>query len=156
MSTTIHLPYGHSVVEVVLPDRKKPYHILTGRSQTALRNPSRNIAEALKNPIGCPGLIKRLGKDDKVVVITTDNTRHCPDELIVPVILNELEDFIPKKNITIIIALGLHPPLSREDLIKKLGEQVVENYEVVNHDAEKTVHLGITTRDSCRSQPQDS
>jgi nickel-dependent lactate racemase len=146
MNTTIQFPYGNSRIEVVFPERKKGYRVLTGRSASALKDPAKVIREALKNPLGCPGLKDLIGKNDKIVIITTDNTRHCPDEIIVPVILAELADIVPPQNIAIMIALGLHPPLSHEELIRKLGKKVVDNYEVINHNPEQTVNLGTTTR----------
>ena len=87
-----------------------------------------------------------VNKDDKVVVLVTDNTRPCPDDRLLPPILAELEAKIPRENITIIVALGLHPPLNRQELIKKLGEDIVANYNVINHDVNRTVNIGTTSR----------
>jgi nickel-dependent lactate racemase len=49
-------------------------------------------------------------------------------------------------NITIIFALGLHPPLNRAAMVKKLGRYIVENYRVLNHDVNDCVNIGTTTR----------
>jgi lactate racemase len=146
MNTIVRLPYGNSTIELVLPDRKRGYHILKCQSITALKNPERAIRDALRQPIRCRGLQDRIGKEDKVVIITTDNTRHCPDHIIVPAILAELGSIVPPKNITIIIGLGLHAPLDRSELVKKLGQTVVDNYKVINHDPQQTVNLGVTSR----------
>jgi lactate racemase len=144
--TTLQLPYGDSFVEFILPERPKGYHVLSDKPGPALENPEKAILEALNIPIGSPALLDCLDKNDRVVIIVTDNTRHCPDDIILPPVLRELTNKLPAENITIIIALGLHSPLSRQEMIKKLGKEVVENYEVVNHDPEQTISLGITTR----------
>jgi len=146
VNATVQLPYGHDIINVVLPDRRNGYHILTGRSVPALETPEKAIRKALTKPIGCPGLKNLIKKGDRVILITTDNTRHCPDHIIVPVILDELAEIIPPQNITILVALGLHQPLSQAELVQKLGKSVVDNYEVVNHDPGQTVNLGVTTR----------
>jgi nickel-dependent lactate racemase len=57
-----------------------------------------------------------------------------------------LEEKLPRENITIIVALGLHPPLDKQELIKKLGRDIVENYNVLNHDVNQTVNIGTTSR----------
>ena len=44
------------------------------------------------------------------------------------------------------IALGLHPPLDRPEMITKLGKEIVENYRVLNHDVNQTVNIGTTSR----------
>ncbi|MFC2017508.1 nickel-dependent lactate racemase, partial [Chloroflexota bacterium] len=80
------------------------------------------------------------------VVIVTDNTRPCPDDRLLPPILAELEEKLPRGNITIIVGLGLHPPLDKQALVEKLGRDIVENYNVMNHDVNQIVNIGTTSR----------
>jgi nickel-dependent lactate racemase len=120
-------------------------HVLNSKHVPSLSNEARSIRSALENPIASPSLRNCVGKNDKIVIITTDNTRPCPDNSILAVILNELDKIVPKHNITILIGLGLHDPLSKEELAEKLGERVVANYNVKNHDPAQTVHLGVTS-----------
>jgi nickel-dependent lactate racemase len=119
--------------------------VLTAKHFPGIEDEEEAMRDALANPIGCPSLKECLRENDKVVVITTDNTRHCPDDKIVPVILRELEKVVPRRNISVVVALGLHPPLKREELIRKLGREIVENYAVINHNPEQTVRLGSTS-----------
>ncbi len=145
MSKSIKLPYGEGHILARLPDRNHAY-VLEAKHLPGLKNEPASIGKALRNPIGCSGLRSCVRKSDKVVIITTDNTRHCPDNRILPVILAELESVIPRQNICIIVALGLHPPLNKEELARKLGSEVVRNYTVKNHNPHRTVRLGMTTR----------
>jgi lactate racemase len=144
MTMPIKLPYGESHITVNLPVGNTKY-VLEPANLPGNKNESKSILEALRNPIGCPDLKSCIGAKDKVVVITTDNTRHCPDDRILPVLLKELEERVPRENIAIIVALGLHAPLDKAQLIKKLGKKIVENYTVLNHDPEKTKRLGTTS-----------
>ena len=144
-STEITLPYGDSFLKARIPSKNLAF-ILTTKDIKGLANESEAITSSLRNPIGCPPLLDNIQKGDKVVIMVTDNTRPCPDDRLLPPILAELEEKIPGENITIIIALGLHPPLDRQELIKKLGKDIVENYNVINHDVNQTVNIGKTSR----------
>jgi lactate racemase len=144
MPKSIKLPYGESHITVKLPDSKNIY-VLEAKHVPGAKDEAGLIKEALRNPIGCSGLRNCIRKSDKVVIIATDNTRHCPDSRILPVILEELETVIPRQNISIIVALGLHSALTEEELTGKLGAKVVRNYNVKNHDPNRTTRLGITS-----------
>ena len=144
-NTEIMLPYGDSFLKARIPSKNLAF-ILTTKDVKELANEGEAITDSLRNPIGCSPLLDNIQKDDKVIIIVTDNTRPCPDDRLLPPILAELEEKIPRENITIIVALGLHPPLNRQELIKKLGKDIVENYNVVNHDVNQTVNIGKTSR----------
>jgi nickel-dependent lactate racemase len=148
MTRSVKLPYGEGFISVNLPAPNKIY-ILESKHLPGLNDEPSAIRNSLRNPIGSPALRDCVRKTGKVAIITTDNTRHCPDNRILPVILDELETVIPHENITIIVALGLHAPLNKEELALKLGSDIVSNYVVKNHDPGRTVRLGVT----CRGTP---
>jgi lactate racemase len=142
--TAVQLPYAESFLTVRLPVRNIGA-ILAARDVPGLADERQSIVQALRQPVDSPALSQCVQAGSKVVIITTDNTRACPDDKLLPVLLEELEARLPASNITILVALGLHAPLSQEELIKKLGRRVVENYRVVNHDPQQTVCLGTTS-----------
>ena len=144
MNRTINLPYGDSHITINLPGENQ-VHVLTGKQMPGLKDEPLAMREALRNPLGCASLTECVHKNDKVVIITTDNTRHCPDNRILPVIVEELEQKVDRKNITIVVALGLHAPLNQEELAHKLGSHIVQNYRVLNHNPDNTVFLGTTS-----------
>lgn len=143
--TEIELPYENSVLTASIPTKNITY-ILNTHDVKGLKNEAEAITKSLRSPTGCLALCDCVNQNDKVVVIVTDNTRPCPEDRLLPPILAELEQKIPRENITIIVALGLHPPLDKQALIKKLGESIVENYRVINHDVNQTINIGITAR----------
>jgi len=145
MDTKIELPYGSSLLKVRIPTSNITC-ILNTQDIKSLANEKEAITNSLIAPIGCPPLLDCVNKNDRVVVIVTDNTRPCPDDRLLPPILAELEEKVPRENITIIVALGLHPPLDKQELVKKLGRDIVENYNVMNHDVNQTVNIGTTSR----------
>ncbi|MFC1988949.1 nickel-dependent lactate racemase [Chloroflexota bacterium] len=145
MDREIYLPYGDSLLKIRIPEDNVAC-VLERHRQKGIENEAEAITESLREPIGSPPLIDCLSTDDKVVVIVTDNTRACPEDRLLPAILAELERKISRDNITVIIALGLHHPLDKAALIKKVGKGIVEKYRVINHDANDTVSIGITPR----------
>ena len=145
MDTIIELPYGSSRLKARIPAGNLA-GIIEVPDVRGLPDEREAITGSLRAPIESPALLDCIKKDDKVVVLVTDNTRPCPDDRLLPPILDELEARIPRENITIIVALGLHPPLDRHELIKKLGEDIVANYNVINHDVNRTVNIGTTSR----------
>jgi nickel-dependent lactate racemase len=145
MNTEFNFPYGDSFLKAHIPEKNISF-VLEKHEFSGIVNEREAITNSLRIPIGCPSLGECIRKNDRVVVIVTDNTRACPDDRLLPPILAELEQKVPRDNITIIIALGLHPPLNREALIKKLGSDIEENYRVLNHDIDDIIYLGITSR----------
>jgi nickel-dependent lactate racemase len=140
-----YLPYGESFLTARVPSDNISF-ILKKREIKGIDNEREAIADSLKSPIGCQPLIEQVQKNNRVVVIVTDNTRACPDDRLLPSILGELEKKVSRDNITIIIALGLHPPLDKEATVKKLGNDIIENYRVINHDVNDTIYIGTTSR----------
>jgi lactate racemase len=138
-------PYGKTFLTASLPSEKITMTLKRSHAK-AVGDEREAIMKAFRSPIGSRPLNEKLHVNDTVTVIVTDNTRACPDNRILPVILAELEQKIAKENITIIISLGLHQPLSRAELIEKLGESIVNQYRVVNHDINQIVKIGTTSR----------
>jgi nickel-dependent lactate racemase len=145
MFKEFQFPYGNSALTAHIPSKNIAF-ILKRKHSRGLADETTALLEAIKHPINAPPLIDCISRNDKVVVIVTDNTRPCPDDRLLPPLLAELERKLPKENITIIVALGLHPPLSKVELNKKLGKDIVSGYRVLNHDTSDTVNIGVTSR----------
>ncbi len=145
MNKEFDFPYGDSFLKAQIPAANIAYSLETCETD-GIENEYEAISGSLRRPIGSLPLMERIEPDNRIVVLVTDNTRACPDDRLLPPILAELEQKVPRENITIIIALGLHPPLDREALVKKLGNKIVESYRVLNHDVNDCVYIGTTTR----------
>ncbi|MCK4262747.1 MAG: nickel-dependent lactate racemase [Dehalococcoidia bacterium] len=145
MNTQFELPYGDSLLTASILATNLSL-VLETRDVGGLENETQGILDSLRSPIEHLPLQDSVHKGDKVAVIVTDNTRACPDDRLVPPILAELEKKVARDNITIIVALGLHPPLDREELARLLGRDITEKYNVVNHDPSATLFLGQTSR----------
>ena len=106
------------------------------------------IARAFANPIGSPRL-EALSKNAKSAAILVDDlSRPTPAYRLLPHIITELSrGGIPVEQIKIICALAAHRPLTRDDLIKKIGIDLVDSMHVLNHNAyENLEFLGHSSR----------
>jgi lactate racemase len=109
---------------------------------------SREILEAIANPIGRPPLREyALGKKE-VVIIFDDMTRVTRVAEIAPHVLNELAAAgIRDSQIRFIAANGCHGAMDRVDFVKKLGEDVLARFPVYNHSPfTNCVYVGTTRR----------
>jgi nickel-dependent lactate racemase len=97
---------------------------------------------ALQQPLSSPRLSGLVSPDARVCIVFTDATRACPDHILVPAILAELEAAGARdENITLLCATGLHRSSSQAEKIAKLGQAVVDRYKVIDHDAAHAVIL---------------
>ena len=94
------------------------------------------ISESISNLIDMPPIREAAQGKKDAVIIFDDMARVTRVAKIVPHVLRELKQAgIPDSNIRFISALGSHGAMNREDLVKKLGADVVASYPVYNHNA---------------------
>lgn len=82
------------------------------------------IIGSLKKPSGSPplpSLLKRK-KPKRITVVMSDVTRVTGSHVFLPLLINIFkEEHIPPKNITYLIAAGIHPPCNREQIESLFG-----------------------------------
>ncbi len=103
------------------------------------------IAQAMKYPVNSAPLYELAKGKDKVVIIASDHTRPVPSKLIIPSMLKQIREGNPKADITILVATGCHRGTTRDELILKFGEDIVEHEKIYIHDCdekEKLVNIG--------------
>jgi nickel-dependent lactate racemase len=104
------------------------------------------ILKALANPIGAPPLKQLAQNKQRVVIVISDITRPCPSDKLLPPVIDVLNSAgIPDKNITIVIALGLHRPMTAEEISNTVSEAIYDRIQVLNHDPSETTWLGTTS-----------
>ena len=93
------------------------------------------VKDALNNPISSLPLCE-LAKDKKhIVIISSDHTRPVPSHITMPVLLEEIRKYNKDVRISILIATGMHRPTTYEELVNKYGKKIVDEEEIVIHDA---------------------
>ncbi|MBD3195009.1 MAG: nickel-dependent lactate racemase [Candidatus Lokiarchaeota archaeon] len=102
------------------------------------------IKNSILNPISKAKLSELAKGKEKIVIVVDDMTRTTPVSRIIPFVMDELEKVgIERNQITILLALGAHKPMSRTDCVLKLGKEIVNNYRIENHHPyENLTNLG--------------
>lgn len=77
----------------------------------------------------------KMPNEMKVLLIIDDHTRITPVKNIIPHLLVYLNDagIIPN-NISILIAGGSHRFMTPQEIVQKLGEGIVKNFKIIQHD----------------------
>jgi nickel-dependent lactate racemase len=129
----VHLPYGCQGLEVELPDHAE---VLLPKRLPGLAQPEEAVRQALRQPIGSPPLAELVRPTDKVAIVFSDITRPTPNHILLPAILAELAARgLPRENVVLVNATGMHRPNTRDELIAMLGQEIVDRYRIVQHDA---------------------
>ncbi len=149
------LPYGKNTVIFEAED-KRLLGVLTSRLHGYVPEKSQTelVREAMASPIGSPRLSELAKGKRNVVIIASDHTRPVPSKVIIPPILEEIRESNPNAKITILIATGCHRGTTREELVRKFGEEIVKDEKIVIHDCdddENMVSLGtLPSGGECR------
>ncbi|AJD32000.1 nickel-dependent lactate racemase [Clostridium sporogenes] len=130
----IKIPYHKRMIEIEIED-KNLEGILESKADKYKRNLSQEeIVEAtLDNPIQCEKLEDLVKGKKNMVIITSDHTRPVPSKVTMPILLRRIREVNPDIDIKILIATGFHRESTKEELINKFGEEIVENENIVMH-----------------------
>jgi len=126
--------FGDSELKLNLPEEwNVSVQVMEGHGKRSVD--TKEIIYALRNPTGTKPLSKLARNKKEVVIIFDDMTRPTKAYEVVPHVINELQKAgIKDDNIRFVCANGSHGVFDREDFVKKLGESIVENYPVFNHN----------------------
>lgn len=130
----ISLPYARTHLTAEIPDSRM-LGVFTSQLPPVEIPEAECVRRALNAPIDSPRL-EELAKGKKTaLVITSDHTRPVPSRIIMPQILERLRRGQPDIAVTILIATGFHRATTREELIGKFGEEIVNREHIVVHDS---------------------
>lgn len=109
---------------------------------------SAQVKAALRNPIGAKSLDRLSRGRREAVIVVDDMTRPTRTYELLPLVLEELRrGGITREHVRIVVGLGAHGACDRMDFAKKLGEKVVQEYPVYNHNPFGShADLGQTSR----------
>jgi nickel-dependent lactate racemase len=128
------LPYHTRRVALDIDDRNL-VGTLTSRvdSYRPAKSPAELLEDAFDHPIGSPPLESLATGKKNVVLISSDHTRPVPSKLITPILLRRIRAAAPDAKITILVATGFHRPSTREELIDKYGQDIVDREHIAMH-----------------------
>jgi Lactate racemase N-terminal domain len=107
---------------------------------------TKQIKERLSNPVDGASLEEMARGKKQAVIVFDDMTRPTPVKDVAPHVLNALHCAgLKREQIRFIWALGSHGTYDMIAARKKLGDEIVENYPVYNHDPfQNTLYAGKT------------
>jgi len=133
---TVRIPwacwYGNGEHPLWFPDE---WEVVVAEMEGAPSIDEKAVEMALDNPIDSPPLQELARGRKNVGIIIDDISRPTPGALLLPPIIRRLEEGgIKREDMSIYLSLGAHRPMTRADMIKKLGEEVVSTIQVLNHN----------------------
>jgi nickel-dependent lactate racemase len=145
ISIPSRLWYENKEWEVTLPERWEVVNLNPPGFDKPGLTPEQ-IRERIYHPIEGPSLNEMAKGKKQAVIVFDDMTRPTPVKEIAPYILESLHRAgMNKDQIRFIWALGSHGVYDMINARKKLGDEIVENYTVFNHDPfQNTVRVGRT------------
>lgn len=131
----LQLAYGRSGLWIELPD-EAPVTVIEPQYVPGLPDERAAIVAALQSPRGASPLHELVRPGDTVAVVFSDLTRPMPNDRVLPPLLDELARAgVRDEQIVLVNALGTHRAQAEVELRHMLGQEVVDRYRIVQHDA---------------------
>jgi nickel-dependent lactate racemase len=130
------LLYGEKTTDLDVPDS---VDFLEMKPFAPVPDPVGAVRDAIADPIASPPLSEIAQGKKNACVVISDITRPVPNKIILPPLLETLEESgIPRERITILIAAGMHRPNLGEELAFMVGRDIMDNYRILNHYCRKS------------------
>jgi len=140
--TRIEVPYGHDKLELeILEERLQGVLQSRAHSYQARADQETLVRKALETPEQSAPLEELARGKNNVVIITSDHTRPVPSKITMPLLLETIRRGNKDAQITILVATGFHRPSTREELVFKFGEKIVQEEKITNHDCRDEASL---------------
>ncbi|HQH36968.1 MAG TPA: nickel-dependent lactate racemase [Anaerolineae bacterium] len=135
------VPYSTTTLEFnLLPGMRG--RLVESKRLPPLENVPAAIEAALAEPVNVPPLRDLARPGDTVCIVFTDSTRACPDPVLIPPLLRELEQAgVDNKDITLLCGIGMHRPSTHAEKVARLGQAVVDHYRVIDNEPQNPAAL---------------
>ena len=150
MTDPVNIPWGKETINLSLPSE---WH-LAGRFEPSTNLPPVDVPDAVKKaingPVMSPSLRASIKTGMRITIVIDDLSRPTPVSQILPIVLEDVTAAgVDLSNITVIPALGVHRPMTDEEVRIRLGDHVNVEVKWESHncdDPEKMKFLGTTSR----------
>ena len=136
--------YGNEPLDIDFPSN---WNISVAAMNDAEEISDEEIHKAVLSPIASPRLSELTRGKGSVCIAVDDLTKPTEAFRVLHFVIDELrEGGMKDDDIYILMSTGTHRPLTREDMVKKLGKEIVERFRVYNHNAyQNNVLIGKTS-----------
>jgi nickel-dependent lactate racemase len=145
LSVPSHRWYENRERELTFPDRWEVDNLTSPGFNKPGLSPD-EIKDKIEHPIRGPRLDELARGKSRAVIVFDDMTRPTPVKAVAPFLVDSLHRAgMNKGQIRFIWALGAHGAYDMINARKKLGEEIVEQYPIYNHDPfQNTIRVGRT------------
>ncbi|MFX1451023.1 MAG: nickel-dependent lactate racemase [Promethearchaeota archaeon] len=143
----IKLAYGKEIIATEIPE-KNYLGTLVPNEIPNVNDERLEIQRAINAPVKVSRLEKIIKSNMKVSIIADDHTRGTPSYLVMPHILNKLNELkVPDENITAIFGCGTHRCVMPGEVEFLIGNETTKRIRVVSHDChgDDLVNIGKTS-----------
>jgi nickel-dependent lactate racemase len=138
------IQYGQGTLTIEVPE-KRVVGVLAPKEVRPVPDVEAAVRVSLEKPFEAPPLAELVREAKSALIITVDNTRPSPREMIGP-ILDVCQESDLK--VTVVIATGRHRLMTEAELNAHLGKRIMNTCRVLRHDpfdADSMVDKGTTS-----------
>ncbi len=149
----IFLPCDQETLSLNVPESARVY---TSHYPAPPADAASIMQRALDNPVGASDLEAALAhrRRGKVCLVVSDITRPIPYASFLPQLLARVEATgVPRAEILILIATGMHRPSTEAERVKMFGPYVATHYEIADHRSDAPEELAEVPGRSWSGRP---
>ena len=141
--------FGNGEQTVDIPDKNCLGVLEQNEMPPHVESEAEIIKLALDSPIDSLRIEDIVKPGERIVIITSDKSRPMPTDRVLPHLLDRLHQAgVSRNDITLVFALGSHPPQTEEERRALAGERAWEEIACIDSDPCDCVSLGHTRRGS--------
>jgi nickel-dependent lactate racemase len=139
--------YGDDTITLDFPDKWEAKKVtMAGDDAPPLEDGQ--IRDAFEHPIGSSSIEELAkGKTGRVVILCDDIQRPTPVNPVLPYVIEQLKRAgISASQILIMFGVGAHEPMSMDQWTRKVGLEIVQKYDCINHSCvDNLQYIGKTS-----------
>ncbi len=144
------LPWGNKTLSLQLPPSWQVAGVLSPSTNAAVVDPTEETRASLQQPYSSPHLSQLVKPDSKIALVIDDGSRPTPIARMLPEVMTELQrGGAQLSQITVLPALGVHRPMTAEEVARRLGGDWLAHMRLESHDCDDPqglTFLGVTSR----------
>jgi nickel-dependent lactate racemase len=143
--------YGKDGLEINISDEFKNVTVIEPQDDPPIENPIEAIYRSLRNPLSSKPLdilLERRG-EGYIVIVIDDHTRPVPNNQILKALAKIFSELnINDDEIKILVGTGLHRAPTFTELKRMVGQEMLDRFDIIFHDATDSMRLDLVGTNS--------
>ncbi len=138
----LRLPWGQETIDMILHDQWRLAGEIVPAPRRGVPDVQEEVQRSLMDTIGSQRLAQLARPGMKVAVVIDDDSRPTPVNQIFPAVVDELLlAGVSLDQVIVIPAIGLHRPMTDDELAQRVGREFFSRIQVGRHDPDDTEQL---------------